>query len=250
MGITNCSPSTVVASDDTFLFHMLVVYYHFCRLLVLHRALREARRVLQDHQTGKPWYRQLMHQGICITSVWGRDAVLAAEAVLVASLSREENIGTAPDNLFSMISFAAVWLVMAKFAMFHNTSGEEIPELSKGLLLKTVERLEQSAMTMDHTPAKCAKLITTSLKMLETRTTKYGRDEDMEAPAVVHAVSVGQPSTAHFPPSEPSRMPSEEMTSLEIPNTELHQEFRPLMRSDIFLDSDLWSSFISHASST
>jgi hypothetical protein len=225
---------------------MLLIYYNFCRLLVLYRALREARRVLEDKASGKPWYRQLVHQGINLGSIWGQDAVLTAEAVLVATLSRQENIGTAPDIVFAMISFAAVWLIMAKFAMFHN-QGEQSPGVSNGLLMKVVERLMQSAITPDHTSAKCAQLIATSMKMLETRTIGLGHDEDKDISGASHVATERAPH-AQFAVPDLGRFPGDKQHPLDMLNAGTPHEFKTFMNSDVLMDTAFWSSFMNNLS--
>src|SRR5271170_6150175 len=105
---------------------MLLFYYHFCRLLVLHQAIREARRVLRDHYPGKPWHKEFVHQGVNLALIWGQDAIVTAEAVLVTNLSRPESMSSAPDIVFTMLSFAAVWLIIAKFAIYQNR-GDHLP---------------------------------------------------------------------------------------------------------------------------
>jgi hypothetical protein len=239
----------VVAEHDVFFFHMLLVYYNFCRLLVLHQALREARRVCRDNSTGKPWYRNFVHKGIHVTSVWGREAVLAAEAVLVASLSRQENIGTAPDNVFAMISFAAVWLIMAKFAMFQNRT-ERLPVVSHGLLTKTIERLTQEAMAPDHVPVKCAQLIAASMKMLQTRTTGLveENEDNKEDPEVDHTVSAEQRTSTRYSALDSGMFDAERQQPIEMPDVELHHQYEAAMNPESFLDGDFWSSFMNNLS--
>jgi hypothetical protein len=240
----------VVAEHDIFFFHMLLVYYNFCRLLILHQALLEARRVLPGNATGKPWYRQLSQQVIHSVSSWGQEAILAAESVLVTSLSRQENIGTAPDNLFAMIAFAAIWLMMAKFAMF-QTQTERNPVVSNGLLVKTIERLAQSTLAPDHIPAKCAQFIAASMKRLETRTVRLGLDEegrvDMEASKTVFTERT---SPVQFAIPEHALPFVEKQLSTEMPNIGFHYDVRALMDAnpDSLLDADFWPSFMNNLS--
>jgi len=240
---------TVVAEHDIYFFHMLLVYYNFCRLLILHQALLEARRVLPGNATGKPWYRQLSQQVIHSVSSWGQEAILAAESVLVTSLSRQENIGTAPDNLFAMIAFAAIWLMMAKFAMF-QTQTERNPVVSNGLLVKTVERLAQSTLAPDHIPAKCAQFIAASLKTLETRTVRLGLNEEVREDMETSQPVFTERTPVQFAMPEPAMPFVEKQHPTEMPNLGFHYDLKALMDSnpDSLLDADFWPSFMNNLS--
>ena len=202
--------------------------------------------MLLHGSSGAPWYRQ-SHPGIDIAS-WGREAVLTAEAVLVASLSTHEDLRTAPDNFFVMISFAAVWMVMAKFAMF-QTASERLPGVSNGLLVKIIERLTQLALTPDHTPAKCAQLINKSMTALESRTVGLGHTESKEAAVVGHAVSSERSSSSQFILPDSAVFLTDKQYPMDMLSAEPQQDFKGFMNPDMLFDSDFWSSFTHNLSS-
>ena len=236
---------TVVAEQDAFQYNMILFHYHFCRLLVLHQAIREARRVLQEQYPGKPWHKEFVHQGVNLAMLWGQEAMLTAEAVLVAHLSRPENITSAPDIIFTMVSFAAVWLIIAKFARY-QARGEHLPGASDGLLTKVIERLSQSALAPEHTPAKCAQVVSASFKAYATCTSPHTNDsqEAMRA-RVGHTVSAERLSTSrHAAPDSSASSVPEATHGPDILNYELN----PFMNSEIFLDTTFWSSFMSNLS--
>jgi hypothetical protein len=238
----------VVAEQDSFKFHMLLFYYHFCRLLILHQAIREARRVFRENYPEKLWHQEFIYHGVNLARVWGQDAMLAAEAVLVTILSRPESISSAPDIVFAMVSFAALWLIIAKNAVYQNR-GEHLPGASDSLLAKVIEWLTQSAVAADHTPAKCAQVIAASFKAFANRTSLVALDsQDDLRSKLGHGVSAERFSAMKATVPAHAVPPMEGMHNSDVLNDASLHEPNPFMHSDIFLDTDFWSSFMDNLS--
>jgi hypothetical protein len=174
--------------------------------------------------------------------LWGQEAISTAEAVLVAHLSRPENITSAPDIVFTMVSFSAVWLIIAKFARY-QARGEHLPGATDALLTKVIERLSQSALTPEHTPAKCAQVISASFKAYATSTSLPNNDsQDAMRGRVGHTISAERLSSSRHAAPDSSASSATEATQI------LNYELNPFMNSEIFLDTTFWSSFMSNLS--
>jgi hypothetical protein len=215
---------------------MLLVYYYSCRLLVLHQALREARREFTCHDPDVPWYSRFIHNGVNLAGAWGYEAIMSAESVLSVLISRSELalIGTLPDMVFTFISFAAVFLIMAKFALYEHRA-ESISGSGDALLVKTIERLSEAAYSPEHHAARCARIIASSLAAWEMRKAK---------PEIGKYIRVA-PTVAKSPVPEPAG----ETTTFTNGSADPIQDFNRFMNPDIFLDSDFWASFMNNLSS-
>lgn len=239
---------------------MMQVYYHANRLLTLHMAIRCARNAfIKSHPAQKsgPWYHHLTADGTNVASVLGQDAISSAEAIMITTLSRPEIhlLGTSPDNLFAMISFAATFLIMVKFAVLHN-QGEVLTGASDHLLIRIIERLKQAAVTPDHAAAKCAHMITALMTAWEKQASRAAQEREEAAVAasgaIDHAVSAerGAPTMEkdnRWPEVgvEPSHM---NMPTDGLPFT-MNEDLQRYTNSDIFLDTEFWSSFMENLTS-
>jgi len=89
-----------------------------------------------------------------------RDALACAQAVLTDTLAwrDQDQLVTVPDYIFWMISFAAAWLVTFNFSAY-QTGPSRVDAACDGLLKMTITRLSRISRSPDHTPAKCAHLI-------------------------------------------------------------------------------------------
>lgn len=164
-----------------------------------------------------------------------------AELVLVSALERPELrlLGTAPDNIFALISFAAAFLIMAKISIYQN-HGEHLQGSVDKLLTKIVEHLSEAAYAPDHTPAKCAQLISALLGTWERRVSK----PDGGAP-VVHA-AVSREHLSPIKSTEPELLvPSHKQLQSDLfTSVGSDFDFDQFMNSDIFLDTEFWASFM------
>jgi hypothetical protein len=229
---------------------------------VLHFALHEGRRVLQDRLSGtaEPWYLLVSHNGINIITRWGQEALNEAEAVLIHTLSTPELrlLGTAPDNVFAMISFAAAFLIVSKFSVCQNHR-QELPGSSDSLFEKTIRHLKEAAYSPDHAPAKCAQLITAwveawqqhraSTLYSDQAAQEHGRDRP---PGVIdHAISAERTSSQPMSHGlQDFRGPDEPSQPEFFPNLASGPDFNRFMSSDVFLDADFWTSFMHNLSTS
>jgi len=136
-----------------------------------------------------------------------------------------------------LISFAAIFLIVSKLVLY-DYQAENLCGASDILLSKTVEWLSGAAYTPEHYPARCASLIASSLATLERRkATIYGglAGDRRAAPTVTKSVV-----------PEPAGGPVAPRNDLLTPD--LIHHLNPFMHSDIFLDTDFWSSFMNNLS--
>lgn len=229
---------------------MLLVQYHGCRLLVLHHFLRELRTLPPEEPDSlKPWY-QMKHNGFSIALDMGRDALIQAESILTSALRLPDAmlLGTAPDNFFNFVSFAATFIVLAKISVVQTHPGTLISGAGESLLAMTVERCSQAACTADHAPARCAQLVATLTETLKKRTSSI-----QSSVAAVQLGAAGLTCDADKVHSyEKNRTPSagSDSTASLFPNTNSHshndldQDFNGTVDADIFRDVDFWSSFM------
>ncbi|KAF7985932.1 hypothetical protein HWV62_43858 [Athelia sp. TMB] len=228
------SPLSVVAEHEVFYFHMLLVYHHACRLLIMHHSMREARRVYTE-PSGPPWFEIAKHCGVNIAMKWGQEAVIAAETTLSTMLSRPESdvelMATTPDNIFAMLCFAASFLIMCKISI-HQIHGGDLPESSNTLLAKTNALFARLACAPDHAPSKCAQLIIGLVAGFEARTGKRMVGfANGSGPPIVTRPSGGLAAAI----SQGDRHPCD----LPIPG-----DLSELLNSELMLDADFWASFM------
>jgi len=217
---------------------MLLVCYFSCRLLILHRALREGRLKYRNYDTILTWCTQFVHNDVNLAVAWGHEAFKTAVSVLRTFVSQSEValISTAPDIVFTLVSYAATFVIISKLILCDDHT-EHLSASSDVLLAKTIERLFEAAYTPEHHPARCARLIASSLTTLERRKAKLygGLDDDhvRVAPTVTKSV-VPEPA-------------GDSVASLsDLLTTDSIHDF---MNSDIFLDTDFWASFMNNISS-
>jgi hypothetical protein len=237
---------TVVVDLESSYSHILKIYHHTCRLLFMHHSLHEARRVVISDQTrqGRPWYMFAESNGVKLAVHWGQEALLLAEGILSSIISQPESnqLGSAPDNLFAMVCFAATFVVMCKISTYQN-HGEHIPGSSDGLLAKVIDRLLLAACNPDHAPAKCAQLIRKLVATYEARTMKCNnKPEHLEPQAMLHNISSERTSAINQEPESGfgvDGQPPHLDASLSG-----YIDLNVLMKSDVMIDSDFWASFM------
>ncbi|KAF7970263.1 hypothetical protein HWV62_24528 [Athelia sp. TMB] len=245
------SPLPVVTEHEVFYFHMLLVYHHVCRLLVLHHCLRETRRVYADN-SGRPWHTLAEHGGINLATQWGQEALLLAEGVLAAVLARPDlgAMATAPDAVFAMLCFAASFLVMCKLAI-HQNHGADLPGSSDVLLARTIEFLVAGAAGADHAPQKCAQLISGLVASFEART--RGRERERAAgcaeerhgglPCNTSAERTPLPGPSAYGHAHAGHVGEDGAFDVPLPGGGAG-DFGRLLNSEVMLDTDFWASFM------
>lgn len=228
-----------------FYFHTLLVYHHTCRLLFMHHCMREARRIYTD-PTGLPWFA-VEYGGVSLATQWGHEAIVLAEGVLSAILSRSgrdlDFMAAAPDNFFAMICFAASFLVMVKLSAWQNHE-LDIPGSSNALLAKMIANLVRIACASEHAPAKCAQLIKGLVASFEARTRKSAVMRADESSQHACAPASSRLESGIGMDDQPERG---DYIGLDEPMPEMGA-FGGLLNSEVMLDSDFWASFMDNFS--
>ncbi|KIJ20469.1 hypothetical protein PAXINDRAFT_67476 [Paxillus involutus ATCC 200175] len=266
-------PLPILAEHEVFYFHMLQVYYQTCRLVVLVHALMETKAAITKTDSQNPWFLVAEHSGVNLARTWGQQALGLSEGILITALSRPELalLSSAPDNFFSMITLATIFVILSKWSVFENC-GEQLPGSSDPILARVVERLSLIACSPDHIAAKCARVIGAGLRSFRRKLEKSEEPKEFSRPMLQHFSSAarefgvsgegagsrssGQGAVGY--PDGTTRAAGGPTGHGAIPGGGLgagmypHQNFPNLamtdpnyfMNSDIFLDSDFWSSFM------
>ncbi|KAK0206995.1 hypothetical protein DFS33DRAFT_1382081 [Desarmillaria ectypa] len=229
---TPMAPLPIVSQHDSFAFHMLLLQYYGSRLLVTHHALREIRTVISGSNatTGQSWLRAQYH-GTSIAMCLGRDSIKSAQSILTVVHSVDTNLlVAAPDNIFTTISFAATWLIVANFSI-HQLNCAPLGAACDRIISMTVELLSRLALGPEHILAKYAHIIATLVGLWEQR-----RQSSDPSPRDRTDRSSTMPSDpASF---ENSALPSPaEWSSANL-------------SSNIFMDPDFWASFMDNLDTT
>lgn len=202
------------------------------------------------HMTGdpdRPWYLVAEYNGVKFVSQWGRDALSLSEDILSSTISRPEvkQLGAAPDIVFTMICFAALFLVICKIAVYQRHC-DHLPGCSDTLLAKITDRLSQAACSPDHAPAKCAQLIRGLVATFEARILeRSGEPEHLGMQTLLHNISSERTSAVNQEPESAGftidRQPHFDMSLSSYGSS---VDLNLLMNSDVMLDSDFWASFM------
>ena len=216
-----------------------------------------------------PWFLLAEHNGVNLAQSWGHQALVLSEAVLITTISlpEAELLSTAPDHLFSMITFPTLFVMMSKWNVFEH-AGQQMPGYSDPMLARTIERLSAIAWSRDHFAAKCARLIERGVVSFRKRMETATELKEYPKPVVRHFTTS---TRAEVGPSSGSGNVSSGMGGVyatENPVTGLHagtnlgfsmmdtqhvfsnfpmNDSNYFMAPDIFLDNDFWSSFMLHS---
>ncbi|PBL03008.1 hypothetical protein ARMGADRAFT_1072422 [Armillaria gallica] len=232
---TPMAPLPIVSQHDPFVFHMLLLQYYGSRLLVTHHALREMRTVISGSNAtaGQSWLRAQFH-GTSIAMCLGRDSIKSAQSVLTILHSVDTNLlVTVPDGIFTTISFAATWLIVANFSI-HQLNCAPLGVACDRLISMTVELLSRLALGPEHILAKYAHIIATLVGLWEQRSQP---SDPSPRDRTDRSSSTPSESTASF---ETSAFPSPaEWSSANLSNN-----------PNIFMDPDFWASFMDNLDTT
>ncbi|KAG9317720.1 hypothetical protein JVU11DRAFT_1936 [Chiua virens] len=154
------APLPVLVEHEVFYFRILHIYYQSCRLLILVHALMETKLTLTKSDSHNPWFLVAEHNGVNLAQCWGHQALVISEAILITTISQLEPalMSTAPDSVFSMITFATIFVILSKWSVLEN-AGQQMPGSSDSILTRTIEKLSLVACSPDHFAAKCARVI-------------------------------------------------------------------------------------------
>lgn len=242
------------AEHEVFFFTMLQVYYQSCRLLVLVHALMETKTVISKCDQQNPWFLVAEHNGINLGRSWGHQALVLSEGILITALSRPELLllSAAPDNFFSMLTLATFFVILSKWSVMEN-AGEQLPGSSDSILARTIDRMRQVSAAPDHVPAKCARVIEAGVLSFRRRSSEKSEADTREfsRPLIEHFDSAARNFRERVSaPAAPSGYPTEQQyshTQQSFPSFPINDP-NYFMNSDIILDNDFWSSFMSNLS--
>lgn len=248
-------PLPVLAEHEVFFFTMLRVYYQACRLLVLVHALIETKTVISKCDQQNPWFLVAEHNGINLGRSWGHQALVLSEGILITALSRPELVllSAAPDNFFSMLTLATFFVIISKWSVMENAC-EQLPGSSDSILARTIDRMQQVSASLDHVPAKCARVIEAGVLSFRKRASEKSEAESRELhrPLLEHFDTAARNFRERVSaPVAHSGYPTEQQqyshTQQSFPSFPVNDP-NYFMNSDIILDNDFWSSFMSNLS--
>ncbi|KAJ7481516.1 hypothetical protein FB451DRAFT_1443777 [Mycena latifolia] len=234
------APLPYVLERDQFYFHILHVYEAMARLLVLYHALWDARVSVGHVPLGASWHPHFKPHGVEAVGEWGRDMIQTTEALLVSVLAADaRRLGTAPDNVFTMVALAAGYVVGVKFLMFRG--GSVLVGASDLLLARTVAHLGDAASAPGHAAQRAAFLIMGMIAKWEGRGgggAGAGVPTSYPTPTSENTASQAPPtpSADFLEPSAFAGAGAGQLPPLEI-------DFSMFMDSTIPVDPEFWNNF-------
>ena len=240
---------------------MLQVYYQSCRLLVLVHAIMEIKYALIKTEGQDAWFLAAEHNGVNLARSWGHHALVLSEAILIAVISRSELalMSTAPDSLFSMITLAAIFVILSKWSVLENI-GQQMPGSSDPILARIIERLSLIACSPDHFAAKCARLIESGVLSFRKKSERLEPEpKAFSRPVMRHfteygpssrsaSVSNGMGTSGYAGGSSVAGVSSggslaSAIDPYTMPNIPMGDP-NYFMGSDIFFDNEFWTTFM------
>ncbi|KAI0053600.1 hypothetical protein FA95DRAFT_1579274 [Auriscalpium vulgare] len=259
-------PLPVAADHEPFYFAMVLVYYHFCRLTFLVHTLRHLRKHVPPTLStldGGFFFAKLRRSGCSFALSCARDALLCAESLLTSVLSVHDKdmLATAPDNVFSMISFAAAFIMASKFMLLQSQGLRSLPGSSDQLLRRIVVRLNQIGLSGDHHAGRAATVISGFMGNWEKRLSAWDKAKE-RAKAKANGTSNGVPALDPLPAvsqqpkpinssesTSPETLPSETGISSVPPNTPPNSQpfetfdFQQPLDQDTLFGLEFWQYF-------
>ncbi|KAG6334098.1 hypothetical protein ID866_4990 [Astraeus odoratus] len=251
---------------EVFHFCMLQIYYQSFRLLVLLHGMMELKRVYEEDGVVEPWFELVELNGVKLVLVWGSRALVIAEGVLITMISRSETalLSAAPDYFFAMISLSTLYVILSKWSAMEKTK-EPLRGSCDSLLARTVQYLTQISCSPDHSAARCARVIEEGMSSVHKKLSTYSRQavtsqiwRQRVSSAALNYTEVdcnrdmgysSMPPTAEYtecvggtPPLHEQAMNSHHTLSsfpMSDPN---------YFNSEIFFDTEFWSSFMANMS--
>ncbi|KAF9238844.1 hypothetical protein BU15DRAFT_75065 [Melanogaster broomeanus] len=152
-----------------FLLHMDAFEQLICPLPSTHRYQAHGHKT----DTKTPWFLVAEHNGVNLAKSWGQQALLLSEGILVTMLSRPELtlLSSAPDNFFSMVTLATIFVILSKWSVLEH-AGEHIAGSSDSILAKVIERLSLVACSPDHIAARCASVVEAGVRSFQRKLEK------------------------------------------------------------------------------
>jgi hypothetical protein len=177
-----------------------------------------------------------------------------SEGILITALSRPELVllSAAPDNFFSMLTLATFFVILSKWSVMEN-AGEQLPGSSDSILARTIDRMQQVSAAPDHVPAKCARVIEAGVLSFRKRSSEKSEvdSRELSRPLLEHFDTAARnfrervsAPAAHSGYTTEQQYPHAQQSFPSFPINDPNY----FMNSDIILDNDFWSSFMSNLS--
>ncbi|KAK6974954.1 hypothetical protein R3P38DRAFT_3128742 [Favolaschia claudopus] len=235
------TPLPSITDYDKFYSQMLILQLHACRLLVNHHALRELRTVYERDRPQQQWFSAQI-KGQSLTFFWGYPALTSAETVLSTFLGVTDStlLSTAPDNIFAMVTFSAVWIFVSNFSLV-QMGKSYLGGASERLQSMSMELLNKIALAPDHAAARCGHVLGALMTAWEQRKPKDGPWD-----GTIPSNMCMMPGVPLYP--YPCAKFAETEGYLNPPS---YQELVDSMASstDLFMDDAFWSSFLENLNS-
>lgn len=230
--------------------------------------MMELKRVYENDDLEEPWHEVAEHNGVKIVSSWGLRALVLSEEVLIIMLSQPEMglLSAAPDNFFSMISLATLYVILSKWSSAEHT-GEALAGSSDSLLARTVDRLSLVSCSPDHSAGKCARVIEEGVSSVRRKLAsgvshRPGRPRvQQQHPSAPQKYMMGIDGDAANPNTPPNNA---YMDGVAGPPHSMVPHYHPMdlqhtlpsfpmndpnfFNSEIFFDNEFWSSFMANLS--
>ncbi|KZV76063.1 hypothetical protein PENSPDRAFT_646607 [Peniophora sp. CONT] len=166
-----------VASDfDTFWLQVFKVYYYNCRLVVLVHIIRLLRTHVPKATCSNGFLQaKFRRTGAMHAIKCARVCLIVSDGTLATLLSVTDKdlLATAPDAFFSMVAFAAAFLIMSKFMILKSQNQRRMPGCTDQLLDRSIALLNRVATGPDHPAARCAKVMQDFVDSWNTRLAQY-----------------------------------------------------------------------------
>ncbi|KAF7329756.1 hypothetical protein MKEN_00238900 [Mycena kentingensis (nom. inval.)] len=209
-------PLPYVLDRDQFYFHMLHLYEAMSHLTILYYAMSDARASVGHVPLGQSWHQFFRPHGMEAIGEWGREMVVSTERMLTNVLAADTRLlGTAPDNIFTMVALSSGYLVGVKFLLFRG--GTEFLGGSDLILARIVTNLGKSVCGHGHAAQRAALLVRGMLAKWEAREKAPGTTRNVRPPAATGKTPArarqNNPSPTTYPaPGLPSTMSPPDQT--------------------------------------
>ncbi|KAK1220353.1 hypothetical protein PQX77_016876 [Marasmius sp. AFHP31] len=190
------SPVKVLAQADKFYFQILLVLLHSCRLLSIYNAMAASKIyfVVNRMEGSAFWYRTVRPYDNNVLLEYSKECLRLCETVLLDVIQTDvHHLGTCPDHIFLLISFAASFLVGCKF-MILSGMHRLLPGSTDAILSSCIGHLRRAAYSTDHPASQCANVISMLVSLWENKETVLQRYQVQTDPS-------GSPVQASQPPN-------------------------------------------------
>lgn len=210
--------------------------------LLLYHCMREMRTVMEGYN-GLPWVAYVHHDQY-VGMVWGRDSVQAAQSLLHTFLTISDGnitlLSASPDNIFIIITFAGILLIVYSFSLYQY-KGHHLGGAIERVISLSIEKLGLISTGIDSLPAKSAHLLAGMLALWERR---------MPSTVPVPAPPIEEQYFSEFltPQEDEPSEPGSAVGNGDAGGGDSFGGMMNVMTEDIFNDPDFWVTFMNNLS--